>query len=154
MSSTVERIAVIRDFPTQLEQLTAHFTSAQLTTAYDAPEWTIAQNIHHCADSHMNCFIRMKLALVEDNPTIKPYDQDDWAQLPDATNNEVASSLSILHGLHQRWVILLTNVSDWTRSVYHPGMEKTLTLDDMLTMYSEHCQMHLAQIRTVMEKMD
>lgn len=154
MLTVSQRIAVIRDFPTQLEQLTAHLTRQQLTTAYNAPEWTIAQNIHHCADSHMNAFIRCKLALTEDIPTITPYQQDAWATLPDSTTHEVASSLAILHGLHQRWVILLENVKDWGRAFYHPEQGRTITLDEMLTTYAQHCQAHLQQIREVMEKMN
>ncbi|MFQ3646972.1 MAG: YfiT family bacillithiol transferase [Anaerolineae bacterium] len=153
MSSVAQRIAIIRDFPAQLEQLTAHLTSQQLTTAYNAPEWTIAQNIHHCADAHMNAFIRCKLALTEDTPTIKPYRQNAWADLPDSTTHEVASSLAILQGLHQRWVLLLESVEDWSRAIYHPEQQRTLTLDDLLTMYANHCQAHLQQIREVMEKM-
>lgn len=153
MPTTAQRIAVIRDFPEQLEQLTARLTTRQLTTAFNAPEWTVAQNIHHCADSHMNCFIRFKLGLTEEHPTIKPYDQDTWALLPDANNGEVAASLAILQGVHQRWVVLLNNITDWTRTVYHPGMQKTLSLDDLLTIYSEHCTDHLQQIRDVIAKM-
>lgn len=153
MASLAERIGVIRDFPMQLEQLTAHLSSTQLTTAYNAPEWTIAQNVHHCADSHMNSFIRFKGTLTEDHPTIKPYDQAAWAELPDATNHDIATSLSILHGLHQRWVVLLNGITDWTRTLYHPGKQETMTLDDLLNMYVNHCQIHLIQIRDVMEKM-
>jgi hypothetical protein len=154
VATLAERIAIIRDFPQQLEQLTARLTSRQLTTAYNAPEWTIAQNIHHLADSHMNSFIRCKLALTEDKPTIKPYDQNAWAEQPDATNHDVATSLAILHGLHQRWYVLFSSITDWSRTFYHPEHNKTFTLEDVLDSYVDHCAAHLKQIREVMDKMD
>jgi hypothetical protein len=155
MSSIAERIAIIRDFPQQLEQLTARLTSKQLTTAYNAPEWTIAQNIHHVADSHANAFIRTKLALVENHPTVIGYDQDKWANLSDANSPDVAMSLAIINGLHVRWVTLLESLSesDWSRTYYHNSYQKDYSLDDVLTTYADHCTAHLQQIREVMEKM-
>jgi hypothetical protein len=155
MPSISERIAILRDFPQQLEQLTARLTSKQLTTAYNAPEWTVAQNIHHIADSHANAFIRTKFALVENNPTVIGYDQDKWANLSDANSADVAMSLAIINGLHVRWVTLLEslNDSDWGRTYYHNTYQKTFSLDDMLTTYADHCTNHLRQIREVMEKM-
>jgi hypothetical protein len=152
MSSVQERIDVIRRFPDEIEQLTARLTNQQLTTAYNAPEWTIAQNVHHVADSHMSGMIRFRRTLTEDNPTVKPYDQDDWAKLPDCTNHEISSSLSIIRGLHARWVILLNNVSDWSRPLHHPTNPNAKTLDDLLTIYSNHCTAHLKQIQDVIAK--
>lgn len=154
MATTAERIAIIRDLPTQLEQLTARLTSKQLTTAYNAPEWTVAQNIHHLADGHMQGFTRIKLTMTEDHPTIKPYDQEKWANLPDANNHDVATSLSILQGIHQRCVILLESITDWSRTCYNPKSDKVLTLDDLLTIYANHSTAHLQQIRDVLAKMN
>lgn len=152
MATVAERIRILRDFPQQLEQMTAHLTSAQLTTAYNAPEWTIAQNIHHVADSHMNAFLRFKWAVTEDNPTIKTYHQDNWASQPDANNPDIVHSLAILHGLHARWVVLLESITDWSRPLMHPDKGQ-ITLDDLLTTYANHCGAHIKQIADVLEKM-
>ncbi len=152
MATVQERIAIIRDFPLRLEQMTAHFTSEQLTTQYNAPEWTIAQNIHHVADSHMNAFIRFKLALTETSPTIKLYDQDGFASLPDANNPDIVHSLAILHGLHARWILLLESITDWTLPLVHPE-KGNITVDDLLNTYSNHCNAHIKQISEVVEKM-
>lgn len=152
MRSTTERIAIIRDFPQQLEQLTAHLTRTQLTTAYHEGEWTIAQNVHHVADAHMQGFIRFKLALTEDMAKFSDYDRDAFAALPDGSSHDIATSLGILHGLHARWVVLLENVSDWHKTFLHPRKGE-MTLDTLLTLYADHCHAHLAQIRAVMERM-
>lgn len=152
MSSTAERIATIRDFPQQLEQLTAHLTSTQLTTAYHEGEWTVAQNVHHLADSHMQAFVRFKLALTEDMAHPTNYDQDAFADLPDGNNHDIATSLGILHGLHARWAVLLENITDWGKVFMHPK-RKEMTVDELLTLYANHCNNHLAQIRAVMERM-
>src|SRR2546423_12115804 len=98
-----EMIEKIRSLPAQLEALVLRLTAEQLTTHFQAGEWTVAQNVHHLADSHMNSFIRMRLILTEDRPTLKPYDQDLWAMLADSSTTALEESLSILDGLHRRW---------------------------------------------------
>ncbi|MBN1120380.1 MAG: putative metal-dependent hydrolase [Anaerolineae bacterium] len=113
--------------------------------------WTIAQNLHHLADSHMNGFIRMKLMLTEDQPTLKPYDQDMWAETPEIHDAPVVASLEILTGLHRRWVVLLKNLEeeDWARQGHHPEVGR-VTLDSLLKIYANHCEAHLKQIEEML----
>ena len=150
--TTTDKIDVIRRFPVQLEALVANLTPEELTTAYNAPEWTVAQNVHHLVDSHINSYIRMKLMQTEDNPTLKPYDQDVWATLPDAQLADIRSSMTILRGLHQRWAIFLESVEDWERPGYHPA-NGAVTLGSQLEYYAAHCEGHLKQIQAVIDKM-
>jgi hypothetical protein len=150
--STAEKIDVIRDFPSKLEALVTGLTSEELTTAYNAPEWTVAQNVHHLVDSHMNSYVRMKLMQTESNPHLKPYDQDDWAKLSDSQAADIRASLAILRGLHQRWTIFLESVEDWSRPGYHPA-NGPVTLESQLDYYAAHCEGHLKQIQAVIDKM-
>ncbi len=146
-----ERIERIRALPAQLEALIAGKTDQQL----DAPTsdvWTARQHVHHIADSHMNAFIRTKLALTESEPTIKPYHQDEWVTLADATQVPASVSLGLLKMLHERWVTLYESLTDdqWTRSVFHPEQQRLITLDDMLITYSNHGEGHLTQIKAAL----
>ena len=150
--TTAEKIDAIRRFPSQLEALVTDLTPEELTTAYNAPEWTVAQNVHHLVDSHMNSYIRMKLMQTEDNPTLKPYDQDDWANLPDSQSADIRASLAIIRGLHQRWSVFLENVEDWSRTGYHPA-NGPVTIASQLEYYVAHCEGHLKQIQAVLDKM-
>lgn len=144
-----ERITRLRDFSDELETMLAGLSDTELTTAYLDGEWTVAQNIHHLADSHMNSYIRFKLVLVEDHPTFKPYDQEDWARLTDAASASIAPSLAILRGVHTRWADLMDTLDDdvWSRSGYHPENDADVTLDDLLVYYSDHCDAHIDQIQ-------
>src|SRR6188768_3825285 len=101
-----EMIEKIRMFPAQLRERVSRLTDVQLTTHFLEGEWTVAQNVHHLADSHMNSFVRMRLILTEDHPTLKPYDQDLWAGLADSGTTAIEESLGLLDGLHARWVRL------------------------------------------------
>jgi hypothetical protein len=152
MSDPAQRIDAIRRFPAQLAQLVEGLTAEQLTTAYNAPEWTIAQNVHHVADSHMNSFIRFRLLITEDNPTIRGYNQEDWGKLVDSQDADISSSLAILRGLHQRWVQMLESITDWSRPGMHPE-SGPISLDSLLTTYANHGEGHLKQTREVMAKM-
>jgi hypothetical protein len=140
-------INTIRGFPAQFAALVSGLNEEQLTTPYLEGEWTVAQNVHHVADSHMNCYIRMKLLATEDRPTLKPYDQDVWAALPDGSTAELAASLTILQGLHRRWSDWLASLGeqDWQRVGYHPEIGD-VTLDDLLRSYAAHGQAHIDQI--------
>ncbi len=113
--------------------------------------WTIAQILHHLADSHMNGFIRTKLMLTEDQPTLKPFDQDMWAETPEIHDAPVVTSLEILTGLHRRWVVLLKNLEeeDWGRQGHHPEVGR-VTLDGLLKIYANHCEAHLKQIEEML----
>lgn len=145
----IKLIDNIRRLPADLAACVGGLTAEQLTTPYLNGEWTAAQNVHHVADSHMNAYIRMKLILTEDHPTLKPYDQDVWAALPDATPADMTASLHILHGLHERWAELLAGIEDeavWQRSAHHPEIGE-VTLDDLLGIYGRHGHGHIEQIR-------
>lgn len=154
MSSYSERINRIRSLPNQLDELVMGLTDEQLITPYDEGEWTIAQNVHHLADSHINSFIRFKLVLLEDNPTLKPYNQDEWARTPEANSPDIAHSLAILRGLHARWCALMDSLKpeQWARQGYHPE-RGVITLEDMLTTYADHGEAHIRQIQAVLDAM-
>lgn len=143
-----QRIETIRRFPEQFAELVSGLSETDLNTAYMAGEWTVSQNVHHVADSHMNAFIRFKLIYTEDNPNLKPYDQNMWAELPDSHHLPIDYSLSILRGLHARWCALLDSLQDgdWSRSGYHPE-NGVITLDDLLRTYSRHGEAHIDQVQ-------
>lgn len=140
-------IAAIAALPDQLEALVAPLSPEALTTPFLKGEWSVAQNIHHLADSHANSFIRCKLILTEEHPTLKPYDQDAWAALPDASYAEVADSLILLRGLHNRWTRFWQTLpaDAWSRSGLHPE-NGIVTLERLLQVYAAHGRAHLDQI--------
>lgn len=141
-------ILEISTFPAKLKNEVSHLTDEQLDTKYRPNGWTIRQVIHHCADSHMNSFIRFKLALTEDAPTIKPYYEDRWATLDDSIYMPVHSSLNILEGIHERWVVLLNGLTseNYKRVFIHPEHGKTFSIVENIAMYAWHCNHHLAHI--------
>jgi hypothetical protein len=143
-----QRIEIMRRFPAELETLVKDLSDADLHTAYLAGEWTVAQNVHHVADSHMHAFIRVKLALTEDYPTIKPYNQDAWAETADARTVPITVSLALIRALHERWCALWDSLSDdqWQRAVKHPEAGD-VTVEGFLKTYSNHGAAHIDQIR-------
>lgn len=149
-----ERIHTIRTFVPRLRALVQGYTAVQLTTPYNAPEWTIAQNIHHLVDSHAMSYIRFKLILTQENPTLPVYSQDNFAKLPDAQIAYLEDSLTILEGLHARWAYMLDHIEDWSRTGYHPEMDRTISLDELVMMYADHCEGHLVQIQEVLDAMN
>ena len=146
-------IADIEFLPQELEFSILNLDEAQLQTPYRDGGWTIHQVVHHVADSHMNAFIRFKLGLTEENPTIKPYNEKLWAELDDVTNLPINISLTILHALHKRWVVLLKSIKDdeWNRIVMHPEHNKEMSLWFLLGMYAWHGKHHTAHIKTLRE---
>jgi uncharacterized damage-inducible protein DinB len=156
-SSTPEkRAAWIRDMaemPGKLRQAVAGLSPAQVDTPYRDGGWTIRQTVHHLADSHMNAFIRIKLALTEANPTIKAYDQAAWAGTPDGAKADVALSLSILDGLHARLSALLSSLgaAEMERTVVHPE-RGLMTIDHNLQIYAWHGRHHTAHILGLRER--
>lgn len=146
LSPEERRVAIeqIAQTPGMLSAAVAGLTPEQLDTPYRDGGWTVRQLVHHVADSHMNAFIRFKLALTEQEPTIKPYDEKLWAELADS-DAPVEVSLALLAALHQRWVPLLRGMKpeDFARTLRHPEMG-TLTLDGTLGIYSWHGRHHLA----------
>lgn len=142
-----EKIEKIQNLPLLAEHAVKGLSEQQLDTPYRVNGWTVRQVIHHLADSHMNAFLRTKLILTEENPTLKTYEQEDWAKTTDARVLSVEGSLNILEGLHGRWAHLLRNTKEegWKRTAMHP--EKGLiTLEDILEIYSRHGENHVAQI--------
>jgi uncharacterized damage-inducible protein DinB len=154
MDATQEKragwIREIAQVPDLLRKATAGLTQAQIDTPYREGGWTIRQVVHHVADSHMNSFIRTKLALTEEVPTIKPYDQKVWATLADVAGVDIASSLMIIEGLHARFVALLSSMrpEDFSRTFMHPENGPT-TLDRNLQIYAWHGKHHTAHITSL-----
>jgi uncharacterized damage-inducible protein DinB len=148
-----ERIAQIASAPELLRRAVAGLDDRQLDTPYREGGWTVRQVVHHVPESHMNAYIRFKLALTEDVPTIKPYDQTRWSERPDA-RGPIAPSLALLTALHERWVLVLREMSpaEFARRLNHPE-SGILTLDGMLAMYSWHGRHHTAHITTLRERM-
>jgi hypothetical protein len=140
-------ITTIREFPGRVRQATIGLNEKQLDTPYRTGGWSLRQVVHHVADSHMNSLLRFKWALAEENPTIKPYEEADWALLPDY-RLPVEPSLKLLDGLHQHWVALLEGFSedDWDRTFVHPATGDTNHLKKALALYAWHCRHHLAHI--------
>jgi hypothetical protein len=138
--------------PGQLRQAAQGLSDSQLNTPYRAGGWTVRQVVHHLADSHMNSYIRFKLALTEDTPTIKPYDEQRWAELADSKQEPVDVSLTLLEALHHRWLVLLRSLSgtDWQRTFIHPQSGKT-TLAKAAGLYAWHGRHHLAHITNLRE---
>lgn len=141
-----EMIAEIDRLPARVADLVAGLTAAQLDTTYK--NWTVRQIAHHLADSHMNAFVRFRLALTEDTPTIKPYDENRWADLADTKAADVGLSVKLLEGLHARWVVLMRAMTEaeWARSYYHPEHKQEFTLAEVLGLYAHHCRHHAGQI--------
>ncbi|AIZ63687.1 metal-dependent hydrolase [Hymenobacter sp. DG25B] len=140
--------------PDQVRAAAAGLTPEQLNTPYRPGGWTVRQVLHHLPDSHMNAYMRFRLALTEDVPTIKPYDEGAWAELPDVAATSVGVSLSLLNALHSRWTTLLRQLTEeqWARRFYHPGSQKEFTLDQALAMYAWHGRHHLAHISSLRDR--
>jgi len=133
--------------PSDLRAAIKNLSPQQLETPYRDGGWTVRQVIHHVPESHMNAYIRFKLALTEDDPTIKAYMEDRWATTPDVTSTPLEVSLALLDSLHDRWVRLLRGLKpeDWKRTFRHPEMGN-LTLERTLALYSWHGKHHTAHI--------
>jgi hypothetical protein len=141
-----EAIATLAELPEQLRNAVDGLSSSQLSTPYREGGWTLRQVVHHIADSHMNAFIRIKLSLTEDWPTIKPYDEAAWAKLHDVAA-PVEWSLELVESLHARWVMLLQSLDDqqWQRGCNHPQMGP-MTVEHATLLYAWHSRHHLAHI--------
>jgi hypothetical protein len=141
-----EFIAVIEAAPAALRNALAGLSESQLDTRYR--NWTVRQIIHHLADSHVNSYTRFKLALTEERPTIKPYDEGRWAALADSRTGDVGAPLALLEGLHQCWVQLLRSMSaeQFGRTFFHPETGSVVSLSEALGSYAWHCRHHTGQI--------
>ena len=151
-SHIAEWTHTIKDFPALITQLTENLPEESLAKTYRPDGWNIKQLVHHCADSHMNAFIRFKLALTEETPKIKPYFEDKWAELPDTVTTPIKASLKLIEGLHTRWAILIQLLysEDLERIYIHPEHAKQFTLAETIGMYDWHCRHHLAHIKNAL----
>ena len=149
------RLADILFLPRMLEYAVLNLNDDQIQTPYRDGGWTVNQVIHHVADSHMNAFIRFKLGLTEDNPTIKPYIQSAWGDTADVTAVPVNLSITLLHSLHHRWYELLKTITDeqWDRTIFHPEQERKITLWELLLIYAWHGKHHAAHVTNLREQM-
>jgi len=140
--------------PARLRAAVEGLSPQQLDTPYRDGGWTVRQVVHHVPESHMNAYIRFKLALTEDVPTIKPYMEDRWAQTGDVSKTPIEVSLALLENLHERWVILLRSLSDqdFARKFRHPELGE-LTLGLNLGLYAWHGKHHVAHITSLRERM-
>ncbi len=145
-------IQEIADLPGRLRAAVGTLNDADLDRKTLPGVWTIRQVVHHIADSHMNSFIRFKLTLTEDHPTVRPYNEGDWALTPDAVAAPVESSLGILEHLHARWVVLLRSFSDadFQRQYFHPESQKDFALGWAVALYGWHGRHHLAHIEAAL----
>ncbi len=147
----IEEIATT---PAALRSSVAGLTPVQIDTPYRPGGWTVRQVVHHLPDSHLNAYIRFKLALTEDEPTIKPYDESRWAELADTRTVSPDVSLTLLDSLHERWVALLRSMTptEYRRTFTHPEHGRALTLDEVLAMYAWHGRHHVAHITSLRER--
>ena len=149
-------IGEIAAAPDRFRQAVRGLDDRQLDTPYRPGGWTVRQVVHHFADSHMNAYVRFRLALTEDNPVIKPYDEKKWAELPDGRGAPVDVSLQLIDSLHQRWVSLLRSLSeaDFARTFRHPELPEAVRLDSYLASYAWHCRHHASHITALRDRMD
>ena len=147
-------ISDIERFPGDLRRIVTDLSPEQLDTQYRPKGWTVKQLIHHIADSHINAYLRFKLALTEDTPTIKPYFEDKWAELPDTAVTPVEVSLKIIEAIHTRWVNLLRAMDkkDFEKSFFHPEYGKEFSLEQAAAMYSWHGKHHFAHIKELKKR--
>jgi hypothetical protein len=149
-----KKIEEIASFPELLKNEVNHLTNDQLDTPYRQGGWTIRQVIHHCADSHVNCFVRLKWALTEDNPTIKFYYEDRWAELNDNLTMAIEPSILLIEGLHFRLAYLMKNLSndDLEKSFIHPEHSKEFKIKEIIGTYAWHGNHHLAHITALKDR--
>jgi hypothetical protein len=146
----IDEIAIV---PANLRSVVSGLPDARLDTPYRPGGWTVRQVVHHVPDSHMNAYIRFKLALTESDPTIKPYEQQLWAELADTKSTPIDISLALLDSLHDRWVRLLRSLQaeDWQRTFRHPELG-LVSLEKNLALYAWHGRHHVAHITALRKR--
>lgn len=147
----------IEELPIILKEAVKDLTEEQLDLEYREGGWKLRQVVHHLADSHMNSYIRFKLALTEETPpTIKPYYEDRWAKLHDSVSTDINPSIVLIEALHKKWVNLLRSMteSDYKKQFYHPESQTLIGLDYNLGLYAWHGKHHVAQITILRNSMD
>lgn len=147
-------IDAIAQLPAMMQAAVANLPEQAWDTPYRPGGWTVRQVVHHVPDSHLNAWMRFRLALTENEPQIRPYDEAAWAELPDTARTAPAVSLSLLDALHSRWVVLLEAMTpaDYARTLRHPEHGRTFTLHEMLAHYAWHGSHHLAHITRLAER--
>jgi hypothetical protein len=146
-------IGQIEEAPARLRAAVAGLDAARLDTPYRPGGWTVRQVVHHVPDSHINAYVRFRLALTEEAPTIKPYEEGRWAELPDARTADPALSLDLLEALHRRWTLMLRALDDdeWQRAFHHP-VSGPYPLTRALALYAWHGRHHVAHITSLRER--
>ncbi len=146
-------VSVIAETPAMLRQAVAGLDDEQLDTPYRPGGWSVRQVVHHLPDSHVNAYVRVKLALTEEAPTIRPYAEARWAALPEATSGPVEVSLALLDGLHQRWTLALRSLSpeDWQRPLVHLESGRQ-TLEQLTALYVWHGRHHVAHVTALRQR--
>lgn len=147
-------ISDIENLPAQMRKAVEGLSETQLCTTYRDGGWTLKQVVHHVADSHINAYVRIKLALTESRPTIKPYEESKWADLDDAKNMPVETSLSLLESLHARWAHMLKHLSseDFVKTVFHPESKRDMSVNFLIQLYAWHGRHHTAHITSLRER--
>ena len=147
-------LETLRELPGQLRLAVEDLSADQLETRYREGGWTVRQLVHHLADSHLNAYTRVRLALTEDWPTVKPYQEACWAELKDARQAAIDPSLELLAGLHTRWVELLAGLEEkeWKRGYLHPESGRQ-TIEQVLALYDWHSRHHLAHVTRLRTRM-
>ena len=142
-------IKSIETFPVSIFQLCSKLSTNEKNWIYRPGGWSVKQVVHHCADSHMNALIRTKLAITEDNPTVKPYSENLWAELIDAQDDNIRDSINILSGVHNKWVRILKDLrpEDMDRKYIHPEHGTKFSIKEVIGTYAWHCNHHLAHIK-------
>lgn len=146
-------IEQIAETPSRLREAIEGLSENQLKTPYRAGGWTVRQVVHHLPDSHLNSYVRFKLAVTENEPTIKVFDEALWAELKDATDAPLEPSLTLLESLHERWVYFLRSLSpeDYARTFHHPELGR-ITVDQNISLYAWHGRHHVAHITSLRQR--
>jgi DinB superfamily len=146
-----KHIEIIEQAPARIRSLVAGLSQSELRQRYRPDGWTVTQLVHHIADSHLNAYVRMKLAATEATPTVKSYEEASWAELPDAKHGDVSVSVALIDALHRRWIAFLRSLSpaELRRSFRHYAWGE-VTIDESITMYSWHCRHHIAHIEAAL----
>jgi hypothetical protein len=144
-----KHINTLHEFPGKVKLEVSGLDKNALAFTHRPEGWTIAQLVHHCADSHMNAYIRTKLAITETNPTITPYIESEWAKTIDSTDAPIEWSLQIIEGMHMRWTKLLSSLSQQQLEMtfFHPQHNRNIPVAELIPMYAWHCNHHLAHIK-------
>jgi hypothetical protein len=148
-------ISEIEQMPVHLKNAVKGLNDSQLNTPYRDGGWTVRQVVHHLADSHMNAYMRIKLALTENKPTIKPYLEKAWAEMDDSLDLPIELSISLLESLHARWVYMLKKIlgNQFDRTVFHPESKREMSVKFLIALYAWHSRHHVAHITELRRRM-